>query len=134
MNRRIRPQIGRRGVFVGLALIAITIVGVRWLRTDTIFYAESTSVLQLPDGQTLTTNRWMTRNDNLDLVLLTTDQRNEYFIIQDYDNTKVAMLQIGDKEFEAVVTDYRVRGPNYRGEYWLRPGKPVRSDPARQGR
>jgi hypothetical protein len=32
---------------------------------------------------------------------------------------------VDGERFEAIVTDYRFRGPSYRAEYWIRPGKKI---------
>ena len=124
-QRRARPQFGLKAMFAAIAVAAIVISLVQWIQTDTIFYSDSNSILRLPNGRVIPTNRWIAGGDAAEITFRVADKENEFLIIQNHDSTNVAVLQVGDERYEAVVTNVRVRHPEHRAEYWLRPGNRI---------
>ena len=123
MPKRNRLQLGLKTLLVAFTLVGIGVVVVQWLQTDTIIYFEKSCTVRLPNGRRVTTNRWFNRDDIPEWVFFCTDVENEYFLCDNSDTTKVAVLQYNGEEYPAVVVAYRIEGPNYRGEYWIRSGK-----------
>ena len=52
-------------------------------------------------------------------------KEGEFHLIINGDSSAVATIQFEGQVHEAIVTDFRFQGPNYRGEYWLRIAKEV---------
>lgn len=124
MNSK-RLQFGLKSAIAVAAIVAVTIPVVRWLRADTIFHADASFIIRFPDGRTVATNRWVRRSSDLDFSFLVTDQIGQFNIIQHYDSSKVATITHDGRKYAALVTDFRVRGPSYRGEYWLTLGNEI---------
>ncbi len=120
-----RLRFGLKSVFALAAIVAFTIPIVQWLRADAIFHANTSFVIRFPDGRTVATNRWVRRTSDFDFTLLATDQLGQFNIIQHNDSSKVATINYDGTEYAALVTDFRVRGPVYRGEYWLTLGNTI---------
>ena len=120
MSTRNRLQYGLKTLLVAFTLVGIGIVVVQWLQTDTIIYFEKSCTVRLPHGRRITTNRWFKRDDIPEWAFLYTDVKNEHLLCDNSDTTKVAVLQYNGEEFLAVVVAYRIEGPIYRGEYWIR--------------
>ena len=120
MPKRKRLQLGLKTLFVAFTLVGIGVVAIQWLQTDTIIYFEKSCTIRLPNGRRVTTNRWFKRDDIPEWAFLCTDVKNEHLLCDNSDTTKVAVLQYNGEEYPAVVVAYRIEGPNYRGEYWIR--------------
>lgn len=116
-------RFGLKSVFALAAIVAVSIPIAKWLRADTIFYADASFIIRFPDGKTIATNRWFRRTSDLDFSLLVADQARQFNIIQDNDSSAVATINYDGKKYAALITHYRVRGPSYRGEFWLKLGK-----------
>ncbi len=50
------------------------------------------------------------------------DEKN-MLLIQNSDTSNVAKVLFNNELYEAVVSNYQFRGPKYRGEYWIYPGR-----------
>ena len=128
MSTRNRLQYGLKTLLVAFTLVGIGIVVVQWLQTDTIIYFEKSCTVRLPHGRRITTNRWFKRDDIPEWAFLCTDVKNEYLLCDNSDTPKVAVLQYNGEEHPAVVVAYRIEGPNYQGEYWIRSGNGLNSN------
>ena len=128
MSTRNRLQYGLKTLLVAFTLVGIGIVVVQWLQTDTIIYFEKSCTVRLPNGRRVTTNRWFKRDDIPEWAFLYTDVKNEYLLCDNSDTPKVAVLQYNGEEHPAVVVAYRIEGPNYQGEYWIRSGNSLDSN------
>ena len=128
MSTRNRLQYGLKTLLVAFTLVGIGIVVVQWLQTDTIIYFEKSCTVRLPNGRRVTTNRWFKRDDIPEWAFLCTDVKNEYLLCDNSDTPKVAVLQYNGEEHPAVVVAYRIEGPNYQGEYWIRSGNGLNSN------
>ena len=120
MSKRNRLQYGLKTLLVTFTLVGFGIVVAQWLQTDTIIYFEKSCTVRLPDGRRVKTNRWFKRNDIPEWVFLFTDVKDEFYLCDNSDTTKIAVLQCNGEEHPVVVVDYRIQGPNYQGEYWIR--------------
>ena len=120
MSKQNRLQFGLKGLLVALALVGIGIVVAQWFQTDTIIHFDKSCTVRFPCGQSVTTNCWFKRDAPREWVFLLTDVKHEYFLCDNSDTTKIAVLQHNGEEYPVIVVDYRIRGPNYRGEYWIR--------------
>jgi hypothetical protein len=111
------------GLFAAIFAIASLICSYQWLQTNTIFHFDSNAVLVLPDGRRFPTNRWVDCRIDMSFSFLCTDVKGEYLLIQNNETSKVAKVKLEDGIYEAVISQFKVRGPKYRGEYWIIQGK-----------
>lgn len=118
-------QFGLKTMLAFAAVLAIAIPVTRWFRADTIFHANSSFVICFPDGSTIPTNHWIRRPSDFDFSFLQSDQAGQYNMIQHTDSSKIATIMQEGEKFAAVVKNFRVRGPSYRGEYWVTLGKVI---------
>ena len=93
MSKRNRLQYGLKTLLVTFTLVGFGIVVALWLQTDTIIYFEKSCTVRLPDGRRVTTNRWFKRNDIPEWVFLCTDVQDEFYLCDNSDTTKIAVLQ-----------------------------------------
>ena len=131
LTRGLHLRYKLRTLIAVVTLFAITsvlasVLQRRPLWRDTIFRSADHGTLRFPSGYTVSTNSWFTRGDNLEFGLLMTYEReNEWYIIQNTDSRTVATIIVDGTTYKAILTDYRVRGPDYHGEYWIRRGPTV---------
>jgi hypothetical protein len=123
-------QFKMRSLFLAITVVASLMAAMVFLNKmqlwrDTIFHSDQNAVLELPLGDTLQTNQWLTKSKGLSLTLLITDNSKEFLLVQNADNSKTATMLVDGGRFEVLVTDYRFQGPSYRAEYWIRPGKAI---------
>lgn len=112
-----------RALLVIIAIVALGIVLVSWYRTDTIFYSANTATLTLPNGKVVSTNRWYRHDETVDFVLMQTEIKGEFHLMQTIDESKIATITSDGKTYAAVVTYCRFQGPTYRAEIWIRCGE-----------
>ena len=118
-------QFGLKSTLALAAVVAVAIPVTRWLRADTIFHADSSFVICFPDGRTIPTNHWIRSPSDFDFSFLLTDQAGQHNMIQHSDSSKIATIIHDGKKYAALVNDFRVCGPRYRGEYWVTLGKEI---------
>jgi hypothetical protein len=123
-------QFKTRTLFYAIAIVAMFMFAIGYVNRlqlwrDTIFHSDQNATLELPLGETFKANQWITTPKSLSLTFLITSNSKEFLLVQNTDNSKTATMIVDGERFEAIVTDYRFRGPSYRAEYWIRPGKKI---------
>ena len=104
-----------------IGIVAVAIVSYQWLSVDTIYYSEKPGTVVLPSGRRVSTNVWFKAGPEFPLTFLCTDTEGEFYLIEGTDSTsRIAMFESEGIEYNAIVEHYRVQGPNYRGEFWIR--------------
>ena len=109
-----------------VAIVAVSIPITRWLSADTIFHADSSFTIHFPDGSVIVTNRWFKKASDFEYRLLMTDRAHEFKIKQPHVDSDVAAVYRDGKKYAVLLTDYKIRGPSYRGEFWVEIGEEIK--------
>ena len=116
-------RFGLKTLFASCLLVAVAIVGWRRARTDTFYHTPKDGFISLPDGRTYQTNRWVYTGDGTRGCSITDGGYEDGHLVIAIDSRQSAKLLIEGNAYEVVQTNFRVRGPEYIGEYWMRPGR-----------
>ncbi len=120
-------RFGLKTLLACCLLVAVAIVAWKRARTDTFYHTPKDGFVSFPDGSTYQTNRWVYTGDGTRGCAITDGGYKDGHLVIAIDSRKRANLLMEGNAYEAVQTDYRVKGPEYIGEYWMRPGRLISS-------
>ena len=124
---RLLPRFGLKTLLASCLLVAVAIVAWKRARTDTIYHTPRDGFVVFPDGSTYPTNCWVYTGGGTRGCAITDGGYNDGHLVIATDTRKCARILMDGSAYEAVQTNYRVEGPVYIGEYWMRPGRLINS-------
>lgn len=119
-------KFGVKTVFVAMVFAAIGASTVAWYSKDTIFRSQVAGELMLPDGKSLPVNRWITFGGEGLRYLGPFEDDQWRLVYPSVNGDQVVHFVTTEGHFETIVTDFKINGPEYRGEYWIRQGRKLR--------